>query len=294
MTQWFLYRHEFLPGAIITSGLRNFFGWKPTLGSVALIPLRAAWNMGQGLLFSRLTEELVRDLPEDSVLRKYGPTAAFFVPDVAHIVAPQTTFQVLQNRPMRLAARAFAAGFIADMAFTGIHHLVHGSESSLEQWMDYRAAQLRRERGDIGPLNPRNLLRFLAPSLSAYVDSHEYFLGGENEYRREARQLTRERNTEFARSLREDLPKFAEVLGRPLEEILQKKIELSPLEQLMREQLNFSEQRQGRLRDFEKNIPYLQEQFRGHHLSAEQIRPMLARIYLSQWQEVYDPTLQLL
>ncbi len=255
---------------------------KALAGTVGHLP----WSMGTGLIFSRITENLVEGLPEDSSFRKYSPTAAFFAPEVARIIHPGAAARVLQSRPLRWTAGAVGLGFFGDMAYTGIHRLAHGGVSIHEQQLNHRAAALRRQEGDIGSLSWRNVMGFLAPSLGAHIDSHEYFFGGDNKFLQRVRGEDWELAREVRITLKQDLRPLAEILEQPMEEVLGSKLELSPLEKRMLEHLEYGTQgkKLSEGASFFESARYLQRRFRGKDLSEEQVNRHLAQIQLYQLQ----------
>jgi len=239
------------------------------------------------LMLSRLTEALVQDLPGDSTLRNYGPTLAFFAPDVGKILAPRRTFSLLQNRPARFAARAFAVGFIGDMAFTGIQHIRLGEGATRERYVNFRAAQLRRQSGDISSFSWRNVVRFLAPTVGDHVDSHDYLVGQENSYRRDILHQDLELTRQMHSSLREEVPVLVQELGGDWRAVLGESHHLSPLEADIRDHLVHvrlgEDLPQGATLD--QTARWIQEEFSGHSLELSQVRRHLARIHLVQIQE---------
>ncbi|MDX1387008.1 MAG: hypothetical protein R3257_05415, partial [bacterium] len=144
LNQYALTRHRSLGSAMAqswkTGALALEAGMGQSLavraGRFALVPLRGAWNMGHGLIFSRAAESLVQDLPDSSFWKQYGPLGAFFLPDLGRIVAPNFSQSVLQSRPGRLAGRTFAAFFLGDLAYTGIHKIAYGADSSRKIWLN--------------------------------------------------------------------------------------------------------------------------------------------------------------
>src|SRR5262249_2565555 len=234
--------------------------------------------------FSRVAERLVGDLPEGSALRRYGPTAAFFLPDAMRLVAPRSTIALLEARPMRLAARAFALGFISDMSFTGLHRLYYGSNASYELWTDFRTAEMRRQRGEIGLFSWREIPRLLAPSLSAYLDSHDYGFGAPSEARQEIQRRDRQQSRWLRDSLRSEMAWLPPALGRNAAEIFGEEIRLNPVEQDMLEQLEACRGR-GQLAaqaGFDETVTYLQRQFRGVVADREEAARHLLQIHAYQ------------
>ena len=289
--QYEFFRHargsEALYGSWRTGALA--LGGSQTLLSRALrfslLPVRAAWNMGHGLMFSRLAESLVRDMPEDSWLRNYGPTLAFFAPDAGAILAPRMAERLLGNRPMGAAGRIFAGAFIADMTYSGVSHLAYGGEAAFQHQINMHAAQLRRERGDASLW--RDALRFLAPGLSAHVDSHEYLFGSPNSYRREILMEGREWTSRVERELREEVPALIQYTGEDWDQALGRQVQLNPLESDIREQLSLFFRDTGTAGGTSRGdvVAWLQREFSGHDLSRSQVERALVRIRLRNFQD---------
>jgi len=294
LAQWTFMERPSLAGALSESTLRGI-GWEAGFSrtllrrglSLATLVPRAAWGMGEGLIFSRIAERLVNDLPENSVVRRYAPTAAFFLPDVARIAAPATSLRFLESNSMRFASRAFAAGFIADLGFTGIHRLQNGEQASYQLYTDYRAAELRRQRGDIGVFSWRQIPRLLAPSLSAYLDSHDYLFGASNEARLEIERADREQSSRLSEAVQRELAWLPQAMGSTPAEVFGQTIQLNPLERDLLDQLEHCSG--GRLLSADANLEqtaaYLQNQFRGVLPSREEARGHLLRIYAYRLQQ---------
>jgi diacylglycerol kinase-like protein len=294
LQQWTLESHNSVGRALSSAWRSGSIGWevggaglwRRGLG-LGLVPFRAAWNMGEGLLFSRLAETVVRGLPEDSRLKQYAPSAAFFAPDVARILSPRLAFPLLEARALRLASRAFAVGFIGDMAFTGIHRMAHGERATYEQWVDFRTAERRRESGEIGPLSWRQIPRFFAPSLSAYIDSHEYLFGEENEMRQKIYREDLQQSALLQNSIRQQLVALPAILQKSAKEIFSSPVQLSIVEREMLEQLQASRGK-GLLpsdANFKQTVSYLHRQFRALVKDREEVTRHLAWIQVSQVQQ---------
>jgi hypothetical protein len=155
-------------------------------GKALMIPLRGAWNMGHGLIFSRLTEGVLDTVDAPATLKDYAPPAAFFAPELGRIVFPKATIGMMNHRGIQLGARIFAAGFIADMAFAGWQHAEYADHTQGERRTNQLAAQLRRRDPTTGLFDWRHGLRILSPTLADHVDSHEYGFGRPNVYHRMA------------------------------------------------------------------------------------------------------------
>lgn len=241
------------------------------------LPIRAAWNMGHGLMFSRLTETLVRDLPEDAMLRSYGPTLAFFMPDLGRILAPHRTASLLQRRSIQVAGRVFAGAFLADMGYTGWQHLSLGEAAGFENQINFQAAELRRQNGDSSWW--RGVVRFLAPNLSAHMDSHEYFFGGANRYRREVLERGQVLGAQTLRELSEDIPTLLTYLGGNWEDTLGRPVELSQLDREIRGQLSVLPETTP------DPVAWVQAEFSGYALTRSEVETSLVRIRLKVFQE---------
>ncbi len=294
-TQYTLESQSSLRGALGASWRSGALGieagveqalWR-RIGGLSALPIRAAWNMGEGLIFSRVTEQLVSSLPEDSVLRRYAPTAAYFLPDVGRLLTPGSTNRLLGTRGMRFASRAFAAGFIGDMAYTGLYRIAHGRRTTYEQWLNHRTAELRRERGEIGWFSLRSIPRIIAPSIADYIDSHDWIFGGDNSARQEMRREDGRQSSLLRDSIRADLPAVLHALNTTEEELFGLEIRLTHLEADMLQQLG--DCRGGDLlpenAGFEETAAYLRRQYRGVVRTMEDSRRHLARIHAYQMQQ---------
>ncbi|MCC6273787.1 MAG: hypothetical protein IT572_10010 [Deltaproteobacteria bacterium] len=292
--QWTFLERPSYAGALGESALRGL-GWEAGFGrtllrrgvSLATLLPRSAWNMGEGLIFSRIAERLTDGMSESSALRRYAPTAAFFLPDVARVALPSQSLRLLESRPMRLAGRAFAAGFIGDLGFTGIRRLQLGGNATYEMYTDLRAAELRRERGEIGPFSWRNLPRLIAPSISAYIDSHDFLFGSSNEVRNEIQRQDQRQSALLREAIRQELAWLPAALGGSAAEVFGREIVLTPLQRDLRDQLEHCAGR-GRLRagaDIDETASYLHRQFRGAIASREEAREHVLKIYAYRLQQ---------
>jgi hypothetical protein len=305
-TQWTFRHRPSLPGAAVSSWSSGALQINPRtlrplspenyhrrvplsrkIENLAALPFRAAWNMGHVLICSAAAAGLAVHLPEGSFLKRYGPEAALFMPDVGRFLAPGLTFQFLENLPVRLAARALAVGFMADMAYMGMRRYALGPEADYENSLNYRAAQLRRDAVDIAPWSFRNIFGFLAPSLSAHLDSHAYGFGKENEYRRLVRRHDLEMPERLKGAVRRETPWISRALSVTPGEVFQTKVSLTSLENDMVSQLEFAHANKlvSERGSLEETAGYLMEQFRGYRLTSEQTYRHLARIRLSQLQD---------
>lgn len=292
--QWTFLERPSYAGVLGESALRNV-GWEAGFSrtllrrglSLATLLPRAAWNMGQGLMFSRVAERLTDSMPADSALRRYGPTAAFFLPDVARVALPSQSLRMLESRPMRLTARAFALGFIGDLSFTGIRRLQLGERSTYEMYTDLRAAELRRERGEIGAFSWRNIPRIIAPSISAYIDSHDYLFGSSGEVRNEIQRQDQRQSALLRDAIRQEMAWLPNALGGSAAEVFGQEIVLTPLQRDLLDQLEHCAGR-GQLREgagLEETAEYLQRQFRGVLSTREEARGHVLRIYAYRLQQ---------
>lgn len=292
--QWTFLQRPSFAGALGESALRSM-GWEAGFGrtllrrgiSLATLLPRAAWNMGEGLIFSRVAERLTSSMPEGSAFRRYAPTVAFFLPDLARIAVPSQSLRLLESRPMRFAGRAFAAGFIGDLSFTGIRRLQLGDRATYEMYTDLRTADLRRERGEIGTFSWRNIPRLIAPSLSAYMDSHDFLFGSSNEVRNEIQRQDQRQSAMMREALRGELAWLPNALGGSAEEIFGRQIQLSPLQRDLLDQLEHCSGRGSLSSDagVEETAAYLQRQFRGVISTREEARAHLLQIYAYRLQQ---------
>lgn len=291
LNQYALSRHRSLGGALAQSWRTGALalevgvgqGLAARAGRLALVPLRGAWNMGHGLIFSRVAEAFTQDLPDSSLWKQYGPLGAFFLPDLGSLFAPRSTQAFLQGRPGRFAGRTFAAFFIGDMAYTGFYKLTHGSSSSREIYLNHRASQLRRQRGD--SVWWRDAIRFMAPNLGAHIDSHENLFGPENQYRREAFRAETQRAENMEWSLRHEITSFLHQRDLSWEKALGQRIELSAFETELQDHLRALGPERAEHLSWSQTLQWLRNEFSGYGLSAAEVETHLTRIYLGQVQE---------
>ncbi|MFO1518332.1 MAG: hypothetical protein U1F57_01495 [bacterium] len=191
-------------GALRTSALRSLgveagastgaFLWRGAL-SVAQVPFRMAWGMGPGLAASRITDTILSryaHLPEDSALRHYASSAAFFAPSLYHLAVGNRGLGIIESSSMRWVGHAFATGFMADLAFTGAQTAYYGAERAVyERWMNHRVAAVRESEGQqsFGGF----LLGLVAPEIGAWYETLDVFHGRRNEYYRRVEEEDRHR-----------------------------------------------------------------------------------------------------
>jgi hypothetical protein len=123
------------------------------------------------------------------MVKDYTTLAAFIIPDAGSILFPRATAGLLRFSGMELGARVFAAGFIADMALATWQHGQFGTKVRQEREVNQIAGELRRRSGRDGPINWRQALRFISPTLADHIDSHEYGFGTPNVFHRMAEKI---------------------------------------------------------------------------------------------------------
>lgn len=169
--------------AVMSSLARNFalegglgrMAWNGLKGT-ALLPFRTGWGMGPGLMSAAIVDRTIGAglLSDSPVARQWVHFGSFFLPDAYRIIAGNRGPYIFNNRLMRGASRAFAAGFIADMLFLGGNRVLNGAEGSATlNGMYARASQLHDRNRAWWARPIVGAMGMMAPSLTAYIDSHE-------------------------------------------------------------------------------------------------------------------------
>lgn len=171
-------------GASLTRsyGLRGGIGGMAMRGTKGLVtlPFRASWNMGPGLMSAALTDRIlsegILELEQGSTARRAIHFGSFFAPDVYRIAYGHRGAAFLRSPAMRVASRAFAAGFIADMGFSAVNRIQNGSDGATRMSMIYqRANELNdAENGNWFTNLGDGAFELVAPQLAAYWDSVEF------------------------------------------------------------------------------------------------------------------------
>jgi hypothetical protein len=178
---------------------------------------------------------------------------------------------------MQVAGRVFAGAFIADMGYTAWQHLSLGDEAGLENQINFHAAELRRQSGESSWW--RGVMRFLAPNLSAHMDSHDYLFGGANRYRQEVLAQGRLLGAQTLRELGATIPSLISYLGGDWEDTLGQAVQLSVLDREIRAQLSVLPE------DTLDPVAWVQAAFSGYALTRREVEGSLVRIRLKVFQE---------
>jgi len=191
-----------LSRALFDSVTRNFglqgglgrIAWNGTRGLVAM-PFRAAWGMGPGLMASAIVDRTIgQAFAEGSSARNAIRFGSFFLPDVYRMAVGNRGPAIFEGATMRWASRAFAAGFIADMAFSGVNRWENGASGAATQSMIYqRANQLHNQDEGTFHRVVDGAFEMIAPQVSAWWDSVEFdgFGFRANRYQQQAREELR-------------------------------------------------------------------------------------------------------
>jgi hypothetical protein len=296
--------------ALFDSLTRNFglqgglgrIAWNGTRGLVTM-PFRAAWGMGPGLMASALVDRtLGQAFEEGSRARSALRFGSFFLPDVYRIAAGNRSALIFETAGMRWASRGFAAGFIADMAFTGVNRWQYGASGSATMNMIYqRANQLHN--ADEGTLHriADGALEMVAPQVAAWWDSVELDGLGfrPNQYQERAREELRA----FSRATTEradSAVRHSLLMGSGAESLdpsFYARVDWGFLRGANRlENLRLPDGRELPVRDVfdqlqdptvarrftgdhpEDQVTYIQQQFRGYRLSRAEVEQILDRI----------------
>ncbi len=147
---------------------------------LAAMPFRAAWGMGPGLMSSALVDRTIgRVFEEGSTARHVVRMGSFFLPDIYRIAVGNRGPALFGGRSMRFATRAFAAGFIADMAFAGANRLYYGGEGSARMNMIYQRANQLHDADESFLRRPIDgVFEMIAPQIASWWDSVELTSGG--------------------------------------------------------------------------------------------------------------------
>ncbi|HKX12721.1 MAG TPA: hypothetical protein VJP40_06180, partial [bacterium] len=148
--------------------------------SLAVMPFRAAWGMGPGLMSSAIADRTVgRIFEEGSTARHVVRMGSFFIPDIYRIAVGSRGPALFSGRGMRFASRAFAAGFIADMTFAGANRLYYGGEGSARMNMVYQRANQLHDADESFLRRPIDgAFEMIAPQISSWWDSVELTSSG--------------------------------------------------------------------------------------------------------------------
>ncbi len=273
-------------------------------GLVAM-PFRAAWGMGPGLMASAIVDRTIgSQFAEGSTARNAIRFGSFFLPDVYRIAVGNRGPAIFETRGMRWAGRAFAAGFIADMAFSGVNRWQHGSSGAATMNMVYQRANELHDR-DEGLLRGvvDGAFEMIAPQVSAWWDSVELDGIGfrPNRYQNAAREELRAFSVDTTRRADETLRRhaFFGSGGASLDPDFYTRVDWNFLRGESRlEDIRLPDGREIPVRDIldqlqdptvarrftgdhpEDQVAYIQRQFRGYRLSRAEVEQALDRISL--------------
>ncbi|HKY62902.1 MAG TPA: hypothetical protein VJR29_05720 [bacterium] len=290
--------------ALEGSGARMAFNG---VRGLAAMPFRAAWGMGPGLMSSAIVDRTIgQAFEEGSTARHVVRMGSFFLPDVYRIALGNRGPAIFSSRGMRVASRAFAAGFIADMMFAGANRLYHGGEGSARMSMIYQRANQLHDADESFLRRPIDgVFEMVAPQIASWWDSVELTGSGfvPNRHRIQAEGEIRafslhtsqatdetlrhsllfggqgeELTPEFYSrvdwsSLRGEsrLPEVRRIEGRELPVALIAEHLADPA---VRRRLG------GEGRDASDPVAYIQNQFRGYDLSRSEVEHALSEIRL--------------
>ncbi|MFO1462454.1 MAG: hypothetical protein U1F66_01650 [bacterium] len=288
----------------LTGGLGRI-AWNGTRGLVTM-PFRAAWGMGPGLMASAIVDRTIgSQFAEGSRARSAIRFGSFFLPDLYRIGVGGRGPAIFETAGLRWASRAFAAGFIADMAFSGYNRWQYGAGGSVTRNMIYqRANQLHN--ADEGTLHRvvDGAFEMIAPQVSAWWDSVELdgFGFRPNRYqdraREELRSFSQQTSERADETLRHSL--LFGTGGANLEESFYTQVDWSFLRGENRlVNVRLPDGRELPVRDVleqlqdpavarrfsgpgahEDQVAYIQRQFSGYRLSRAEVEQILDRISL--------------
>lgn len=275
-----------------------------TRGLVTM-PFRAAWGMGPGLMASAIVDRTIgRSFAEGSTARNAIHFGSFFLPDVYRIAVGNRGPAIFETAGMRWASRAFAAGFIADMAFTGVNRWQNGSSGSTTRSMIYQRANQLHDR-DEGVFQSvlDGAFEMVAPQVSAWWDSVELngFGFRPNRYQRQAEEELRSFSVDTTRRA-DELLRHSSIFGMggaSLDPNFYTRVDWGFLRGENRlENVRLPDGRELPVREVleqlqdptvarrftgdhpEDQVAYIQRQFRGYRLSRAEVEGILDRISL--------------
>jgi len=162
-------------------------------------------------------------------------------------------------------------------------------------WTDFRVAETRRRNGEIGTFSWRQIPRVLAPSLSAYIDSHDFLFGSGNTLREAIQAGDRAQSRSAEAMLRETFSWLPQVMGTTAPDLLREEIRLSEDERMMLEQIEHCAGGPRLRRDasFAETAAYIRHEFRGLVRSEEEAAQHLGRIQAYRSQQAIAQLSQL-
>lgn len=296
-TQWTLARHQtwrqamrgawassagYLgPGAHYSTGLKLFRG--------ALLPLRAGFNMGLGMVMAgfaqRATESWLSGEPEQSWSKEWLPTitgfGGFAAPNLTHIISPRFSKFIFQNRLAQGASVVAGAGFLADLGFSSLHGLHYGALSGLETQMGLRVLESKKQSGELSGFTQG--LSYVAPSLAAHLVSHDGLFGRENETYHKLKEQDHEAGKALVGAMNTMVPTLLQEVGWSWRQGFSERRELDPLDKMIAKDLGFW------LKDKHKSLDSLalrlRRNYSGYSFSQQEAKEKLAHILLAQIQE---------
>lgn len=165
-----LTRYWPLEGGVLRMGLQG-------LKNVGGFFLRTPLGMGSGLMSAALVnqglEAVERAVPIAPKVRNGIHLGAFFLPQMGELAFGRKLPVVFRGPTFRFASRAFAAGFIADMAFTAHNRIVNGNQGAVKKNMIYQRANALHD-ADHGNGLWDGALELVAPQLAAWWDSVDW------------------------------------------------------------------------------------------------------------------------
>lgn len=139
--------------------------------SVFTVPTRMAWGMGPGLASSRMIGSMLEGSDISPEARQNLVAAAFYMPNLNPIISGNRGLALGEGALMRGVNGAFSLGFIADMAFTGLHSLAYGDHAAEMRWSYHAVSAERERRYNRGFFSVHGITSFFAPELAAWRDS---------------------------------------------------------------------------------------------------------------------------
>lgn len=139
--------------------------------SVFTVPSRMAWGMGPGLASSRMIGSMLEGSDISPEARQNLVAAAFYMPNLNPIISGNRGLALGEGALMRGVNGAFSLGFIADMAFTGLHSLAYGDHAAEMRWSYHAVSAERERRYNRGFFSAHGITSFFAPELAAWLDS---------------------------------------------------------------------------------------------------------------------------
>ena len=289
--------------------LGALLGYGAYRGSAALFETRllggkglAPTSFGASLLSAGLVDATIGQLFEEhSSARLAVQGAGFFLPQIYRTLMGTRTMAMSESRGIsavsRWGGRAVIASFLLDAGYMGLHHLNQSNvESGRENLLYERATAIQSQHQGFFASAFHGLAGLLMPAITQrYLVDGEYVDLARTQLQADASQLSSGldstlRHTLFFGASGEDLnPDFYRHLhwdflrgSNELKDITLPDGRTLPVE-MVAEQIASPDinQRFTRMQP-EEQIRYIQRQYRGHHLSANDVRMILDQIGLTQ------------